>query len=303
MKTQNDLRILPKLRDSITYLYVEHCIIEQNDSSIMKVDQEGRTPIPIATICLLMLGPGVSITHAAIRNIAACGCMVCWCGESGLSFYAFGKGETRSSRNLLKQVNAYSDIDKRLECVKKMYYRRFPEMPSDNLTLEQLRGLEGVRVKMAYKNAAKANGVKWYGRDYSESDWDSTDPVNRALSQSNHMLYALCYSAIITLGYSPGIGFIHTGKADSFVYDLADLYKADTTIPLSFEAANQSEMPVEKAVRIKTREYFYRFRILKRIPEDIAYILGDVEEDEINGNMNLWSGEGELSGGKNYGKV
>jgi CRISPR-associated protein Cas1 len=296
-----DLHILPKLKDSMTFLYVEHCMIEQDDQAVVKIDQQGRTPIPIASFAVLMLGPGVSITHDAIANIARCGCMAVWCGEKGGVFYAFGKGETRSGRNLLLQVKMYSDQSLHIQCVRRMYMMRFPEMPNDNLTIEQLRGAEGVRVKMAYKNASKHTGVKWEGRSYKDTEWNEADPINMALSVANATLYALCYSAIISLGYSPGIGFIHTGRAEAFVYDIADLYKAETTIPLAFEAVSSNEQPLDRVVRRKCHEYFKRYHILKRIPEDISYIFYSPENDEVMGSKQLWSEEGEnVQGGLNY---
>lgn len=299
---RRDLRTLPQLKDSISFLYVEHCIIEQSGNSIIKIDENGKTPIPIAIICTLLLGPGVSITHDAVKAIADCGCMAVWCGEHGLVFYAFGKGDTRSGKNLLHQVNVYSNPDKHLNCVRRMYYRRFPKMPSENLTLEQLRGLEGVRVKTAYSDASRKYGIKWSGRKYSETDWNESDPINKALSLANSMLYSVCYSAILSLGYSPGIGFIHTGKSEAFVYDIADLYKADSTIPLAFEAVAQTNYPLEMAVRRGARDYFHRIHLLKRLPQDISYVLDVDEDNDVDGSKGLWNGNNqEIAGGINYG--
>ena len=212
-----DLHILPKLRDSLTFLYIEHCTIEQLNLSIVMITKSGQTPIPIAAMTVLMIGPGVSITHAAIKVINDCGCMAVWCGENCARFYAFGAGETRSSRNLLIQACLCMDKTKHLEVAKRMYLRRFPDMDCEGMNIQQLRGLEGIRVREAYKLASKNSGIPWNGRSYKQTEWDASDPVNRALSTANAILYSVCQAAVISLGYSTGPGFIHTGKMLSFI--------------------------------------------------------------------------------------
>ena len=156
-----NLQELPKLKDSISYLYVEHAIIEQNDAAIIAIQKNGRTPIPIAAMTCLLLGPGTSVTHAAIRAICENGCMAIWCGEHAERFYAAGVGETRSAKNLLVQAKACMDTERHLQVAKRMYQIRFPNLKTDGLTLQQLRGMEGIRVRKAYELAAKTNGIRW----------------------------------------------------------------------------------------------------------------------------------------------
>ena len=236
---KSDLKELPKLRDSISYIYMEHARIDQDALAIMFEVGDGRIPVPVASLTCLMLGPGTTITHAAVKTIAENGCLIVWCGENATRFYASGMGETRSARNTLLQAKLCMDPDKHLSVVRKMYEIRFPQMPTKGLTLEQIRGMEGIRVRQAYQTFSKQYGVKWNKRDYKQKEWDNTDPVNRALSEANAILYSLCQAAIVSLGYSTALGFIHTGKSLSFVYDIADLYKADTTIPAAFEAVSR----------------------------------------------------------------
>ncbi len=102
-----DLRQLPKLRDSWSYLYVEKCRIDRQDKAIAVWDKTGVTAVPCANLGLLMLGPGVSITHSAMATLARNGCDVLWCGEHGVRCYAFGTGETRSSALLMRQATAW----------------------------------------------------------------------------------------------------------------------------------------------------------------------------------------------------
>ncbi|MBR3738948.1 MAG: type I-E CRISPR-associated endonuclease Cas1 [Clostridia bacterium] len=298
----NDLQALPKLRDSISYVYIEHAVIEQEDSSITAFQKDARIPIPISSVTCLMLGPGTKITHAAIKAAAENGCMIVWCGENGMHFYASGMGETRSAVNLLRQAELCVNQETRLEVAKRMYIRRFGSISSPDYTLQQLRGMEGIRVREAYKLASKSTGIPWSARTYKKDDWNAQDPVNLALSQANALLYSVCQAAIISLGYSTGLGFIHTGKQLSFVYDIADLYKAEITIPAAFQSARYPGTDLSAAVRTNCRVYFQQARLLKRIPEDIEWIfnLPGSEQRESLDVGNLWNPEGEIPGGINH---
>lgn len=171
--------------------------------------------------------------------------MVLWCGEEGVRVYACGMGETRSSRNLLLQVALWADPAARLRVVHRMYRMRFAEEPDPAMPLEELRGREGIRVREAYARLSRETGVAWEGRSYRSSNWRAADPVNRALSCANSCLYGVCHAAIVSAGFSPALGFIHTGKALSFVYDVADLYKVDLTIPLAFRSASEGPAQLE----------------------------------------------------------
>lgn len=298
----NDLQSLPKLRDSISYVYIEHAIIEQEDSSIVAIQKDGRIPIPVSSVTCLMLGPGTNITHAAIKAAAENGCLIVWCGENGMHFYASGLGETRSTVNLLRQAELCVNTETRLEVAKRMYIRRFGNITNPNYTLQQLRGMEGIRVREAYKLASKTTGIPWTARTYKKDDWNAQDPINLALSQANALLYSVCQAAIVSLGYSTGLGFIHTGKQLSFVYDIADLYKAEVSIPAAFLSARYPGSDLSVAVRKNCRTYLQQAHLLKRIPEDIEWIF-DLPESEHRESLpvgNLWDPEGEITGGVNH---
>ncbi len=269
-----DLHLLPKVRDSWTYLYAEHCKIDQDMKAIALHDANGKTPVPCASLTLLMLGPGTSITHAAIRTLAESGCLVLWTGEEGVRTYAQGLGETRSARNLLWQAFLCTHQKRRLDVVRRMYTMRFDEPVDDGLSLEQIRGHEGVRVREAYARASQETGVAWSGRNYERRSWQSADPVNRALSAANSCLYGVVHAAIVSAGYSPALGFVHTGKMLSFVYDIADLYKVEVTIPAAFQAASEGATQIETRVRRACRETFRSERLLHRIVPDIDTVLG-----------------------------
>lgn len=303
-----NLRILPRVRDSWSYLYVEHARIDQESYGICLHDGRGRTHVPCASLSLLMLGPGTSVTHAAIDTMAEAGCLVAWVGEQGIRFYAQGMGETRSSANLLRQATLWADPEQRLMIVRRMYEMRFEESIPEEFTLRQIRGKEGARVRAAYAAASKKFGVEWTGRHYKRDRWEHADPVNRALSAANACLYGVCHAAIVALGYSPAIGFIHTGKMLSFVYDIADLYKIDLAVPAAFEEAARDFDDLESRVRHKCRDIFYEQRLLKRIVADLQELFATVhelEEDALDVDTalpgELWDPEGNVGGGHNFG--
>jgi CRISP-associated protein Cas1 len=313
-----DLHELPKLRDSLSYLYLEQVRIQQKDLAVECIDKEGRTMIPAAALAVLMLGPGTVITHAAIKSLADNGCLVLWCGEDGMRCYAQGGGETRRAYHLLRQAELVSDPEKRLEVVKRMYRYRFGDEPlSSQLDLFQLRGKEGARVRAAYAEASRTYGVPWHGRRYDRGQWGSGDVVNRALSAANALLNGLCHTAVVSGGYSPALGFVHTGKQLSFVYDIADLYKVEMTIPLAFRIVAESKECIGPRVRQACRETFREQGLLKRILPDIHALLG-ISAEELSAGEEadadsarpepLWSflsepdREGEDDGADGFGK-
>lgn len=277
-----DLHILPRVRDSWSFLYMENCRIEQEALAIAAVDERGRTHIPCASLMLLMLGPGTSITHAAVKALSDNGCMVVWCGEDGIRFYASGTGESRSGRNILMQAKAISDESLRLRVVRKMYQLRFMEKLDQSLTLQQIRGMEGVRVRQAYAEASKKYGVTWSGRNYDGSCWQAADPINKALSVANSCLYGICHCAIVSAGYSAALGFIHTGKQLSFVYDVADFYKTEITIPAAFMATAKYNtgvgINIERETRGNVRKSIKDAGLLVRIVKDIDRLFCDEEK-------------------------
>ena len=278
----DDFHLLPKLRDSLSYLYVEHAVIERDHAALLVLQETGRTTVPIADLCLLLLGPGTSLTHAAVVLLAENGVSVVWVGEDGNKCYAQGNGETRRAGHLLQQAALVSDPERRLRVVLGMYAFRFGRALEPELTLEQIRGMEGARMKNAYADASRQYGVAWSGRNYDRSSWMNADPVNRALSAANALLNGLCHAAIVSGGYSPGLGFLHTGLQLSFVYDIADLYKTQYTIPAAFKTAAEGTDAIERRTREYCRELFREEKLLNKILPDIDRILGVDDRETYN---------------------
>ena len=269
--------------------------------------------MPCASLALLLLGPGTSITHAAVAALADNGCLVYWVGEGGVRFYSHGQGLTRNADNLLHQARLWADPALRLQVVLRLYRMRFAESLPDNLTLQQIRGNEGVRVREAYARASRETGVPWQGRAYRRDAWDAADPVNRALSAANSCLYGICQAGIQAVGLSPALGFIHTGKMLSFVYDVADLYKTRVSIPIAFGETARGLEKLETRVRQACRDAFNEQGLLKQIVLDLQFALelkhraGIAPAADFDGDAalpgDLWDPEaGSLAGGQNFGE-
>lgn len=298
-----DYHLLPRLRDCLTYFYAEHAVLERKDSALLVLQQDGQTAIPAANLSLLLAGPGTTLTHAAVGLLAEHGCSILWVGENFQKFYAQGLGETRRAYHLLRQAELVSDPLKRLQVVQRMYEKRFGHPLSPDLSLEQIRGMEGARMRNAYASASRRFGVPWQGRRYDRTKWERADPVNRALSAANAVLHGICHAAIVSGGYSPALGFLHTGLQLSFVYDIADLYKTRLTIPIAFSVVAESTLEVEKRARMACREFFRKEKLLEQILPDIDELLGVESEEDWDGDSDparpepWWTPEEEMDGG------
>lgn len=267
------------LKERAALVFVERAKIDVVDGAFVAIDAEGvRTHIPIGGIACLMLEPGARISHAAISLAARAGTLVTWIGEAGVRFYSAGQPGGARSDKLLWQAQLALDPFARLRVVRKMYALRFGQDPPVKRSIEQLRGIEGQRVRHTYRLLAKRHGVKWKGRNYDPANWDGADVANRCLSAASACLHGLSEAAVLAAGYAPAIGFLHTGKPRSFVYDIADLWKLQTVVPEAFRIAGRAQkgkldMPVERTVRLACRDSFRRTGLLKRIIPGIEEVL------------------------------
>ena len=226
---------LPQIKDKYPYLYLERGRLEIDDSSVKWIDCDANVvPIPIATLNTLLLGPGTTVTHEAIKIATSANCAVCWVGEDSLLFYAAGFVPTADTRNLRRQIEVASNPKKSIETARNMFRRRFPDADLAGKTLKEMMGMEGHRVRSIYQVKAQEYKVGWKGRSFKPGSWELSDVTNRMLTSANAALYGILCSAIHSMGYSPHIGFIHSGSPLPFVYDLADLYKEHLCIDLAF---------------------------------------------------------------------
>ncbi len=262
------------MKDRVSMIFVWYGRIDVKDGAFVVIDKNGvRKHIPVGSVACIMLEPGTRVSHAAVRLAAQVGTLLVWVGEAGVRLYASGQpGGARSDR-LLYQAKLALDDDLRLKVVRKMYELRFGEPAPAKRSVEQLRGIEGARVRKTYELLAKRYGVKWKGRRYDPKDWEKGDVVNRCVSAATACLYGITEAAILAAGYAPAVGFIHTGKPLSFVYDIADIYKFDTVVPVAFKIAASSPANPDKAVRLACRDIFRETKILKKIIPGIEEVL------------------------------
>ena len=297
-----DLQALPQVKDRMTFLYLEHCTLERQDGAITVTDEKGVIHIPAAAISVLLLGPGTRVTHRAMELMGDTGVGVVWVGEHGVRYYAHGRPLTTRANLLIRQAELVSNTRKHLDVVRKMYQLRFPDENVAHLTMQQLRGREGSRVRNVYRAYAKETGVAWNGRVYNPDDFSSGDAVNQALSAGHACLYGLAHAVIVALGCAPGLGFIHVGHERSFVYDIADLYKSEITIPIAFQTAAEAPEDLPAIVRRRVRDAMVSARILERMVHDIRWLLSPAEESmEPEEAIYLWDNQrGVVSNGINY---
>lgn len=267
------------MRERAAMVFVEKARIDVLDGAFVAVDAEGnRTHLPVGGLACLMLEPGARISHAAVALAARAGTLVTWVGEGGVRLYSAGQpGGARSDR-LLWQARIALDDAARLRVVRKMYELRFGDAPPRRRSVDQLRGIEGARVRRAYELIAEKHGVDWKRRSYDPGDWSAADTPNRCLSAATSCLHGLTEAAVLAAGYAPAVGFLHTGKPRSFVYDIADIYKLETVVPEAFRIAGQAQrgkldMPLERAVRLACRDAFRRTKLLTRIIPTIEQVL------------------------------
>jgi CRISPR-associated protein Cas1 len=282
------LHELPPFKDRWSYLYLDFGTLEQTASGLVFSNKSALTNLPINQLSLVMLGPGTTVTHSAVKALARNNCLLAWTAEEGMKFYAHSTGGTYSSRRMIQQARLVSDEKLRLGVAQRMFKKRFPDIDLEPMTLEQLRGLEGQRVRATYVEQSAKHGIDWKGRNYDQDDWFDASPANRALSAANSCLYGVCHAAIVSAGFSAALGFIHTGKMLSFVYDVADLYKTELTVPLAFRLAAAETEGIERKVRRACRSAFHSFGLMERLLPDIAEVLGVSDDpgegpDELEG--------------------
>ncbi len=298
-----ELQQLPVISDRMTFLYLEHCKISREDGAITVRDQEGIIHVPAASITVLLLGPGTDVSHRAMELIGDMGVSVIWVGEHGVRYYAHGRSLNSHTHLLEKQAKLVSNTRSHLAVVRKMYEMRFAGEDVSGLTLQQLRGREGARMRKIYREQSKQWNVPWNGRNYDAEDFASGDPVNQALSAGNVCLYGLASAVITALGCSVGLGFVHVGHEFSFAYDIADLYKAEITIPIAFEIAAENPPELPSVVRRRVRDSFAKTHILERMVRDIKYLLSEEHEPEPEQALYLWDNVREhVEFGVSYGK-
>ncbi|MCU5787334.1 type I-E CRISPR-associated endonuclease Cas1e [Alloalcanivorax marinus] len=263
------------IKDRVSMMFVAYGRIDVKDGAFVVVDEVNgeRMHIPVGSVACIMLEPGTRVSHAAVKLAAVTGTLLIWVGEAGVRLYASGQPGGARSDKLLYQAKLALDPDLRLKVVRRMFEQRFGEPAPERRSVDQLRGIEGARVRKIYELMAKQYGVTWKGRRYDPKEWDKSDVVNQCLSAATACLYGVTEAAVLAAGYAPAVGFVHSGKPLSFVYDIADLFKFDTVVPVAFRIAASKPVAPDRAVRVACRDVFRQSKLLKRIIPAIEDVL------------------------------
>jgi CRISPR-associated protein Cas1 len=293
---------LHRVEDRVSTLYVEKSHIDRDDNAVVLVNRERTVRVPAALVATMLIGPGTRITSGAVRLLADSGTSICWVGDRGVRMYASGLGPSRGSGLLMRQAYLVTRTKERLAVARRMYGMRFPDEDVSTATMQQLRGREGARVKKLYRAHSTRTGVPWSGRTYRPGEpFEAGDDVNRLLSAGHSCLYGVCHAAIVGIGASPALGFVHTGGATSFVLDIADLYKVDYTIPLAFDLAAGGQVD-ERSVRTAFRDEVADGKLMAQVIHDIKeLLLGEGQDIPDADALHLWDEyDGHVRGGTNW---
>ncbi len=263
------------IKDRVSMIFVYYGRIDVKDGAFVVVDEVNgeRKHIPVGSVACIMLEPGTRISHAAVKLAAITGTLLIWVGEAGVRLYSSGQPGGARSDKLLYQAKLALDDNLRLKVVRKMFEMRFGEKPPERRSVDQLRGIEGIRVKKLYELMARQYGVKWRGRRYDPRDWSAGDIANKCISSATSCIYGVTEAAILAAGYAPAVGFLHSGKPLSFVYDIADIFKFESVVPVAFRIAAKNPAQPDREVRIACRDIFRETRLLKKIIPSIEEIL------------------------------
>ena len=268
------LETLTPAKDRWTPIYLEHGRLEVDDSSIKWIGADRLVyRLPVATLSAVLLGPGTTVTHAAMKACADSNTPVCWIGEDCMRFYAFGITPNHTNDMPRKHAALWADKKKRAEIARRMFVLRFPDLDVQAHSVPELRGMEGLRVRTKYAELGQQYGVTWKGRDYDKSNWNIADGINRALSAANASLYAVCAAVCCSLGYLPSLGFVHDAGTLPFIYDVADLYKEITSMPAAFQAIRQKPDDKGELTRQLLKERIEAEKLLQKMPKDLETLI------------------------------
>ncbi|WP_445227747.1 type I-E CRISPR-associated endonuclease Cas1e [Corynebacterium sp. H128] len=289
------------MEERLSFLYVERAVLNREGNALTIQDSRGIAHVPATQLAVVLLGPGTKVTYAAMALLGDAGASAVWVGEKGVRYYAHGRPPAKTSRFAEAHAKLWSNQRTRLRCARRMYEMRFPGEDVSGLTMSQLRGREGARMKKIYAAEAKRTGVVWTKRNYDPKDFDSGDPINRALTEGSAALYGIAHAVIVGLGFNPALGIVHTGTDRAFVYDIADLYKADISIPAAFDAVAAVPSGDELNVRKLIRDKVVTTSLMQRMVRDLQDLMEIPERDAYKDvDLMLWSELEIIAAGVNW---
>lgn len=241
----------------------------------------GDFQLPHQTLSAILIGPGTTVSHDVLRILARHGTTLIAVGTDATRLYtapALGPDRSDVAR---AQARAWADDKQRIAIARKMYARRLGEV-LPHTDIEVLRGIEGARVKESYKLLSQAFGLKWRRRDYNRANPDAADMANQAINHAATAVRAAAGVAVACVSALPQLGFIHEDSDQSFVLDIADLYRETVTLRLAFAAAKRIEQgadeTVDRLVRQSAAREFRRIGLVPKMIDDIQSLFG-IERD------------------------
>lgn len=269
-------RIPQKSRNGL--VWVERCRVSIDNGSLMLVfdDKDEALELPYQRLNALLLGPGTSITHEAVRHLSGHGTCLAWVGTDGTRLYTAPPIFDRDSDLARKQAGYWASSTTRVLIAKRMYAKRFGETPRTN-DLDALRGMEAARIKRSYEILAQQHGIVWKGRRYDRSDHDRTDLPNQAINHAVTALEAIVAIAVQATATLPPLGFLHEDSAKSWVLDLCDLYRTMVTVPIAFACAKDlgrgGAETLDRTIRRRVSRYVRDKGFVDIVIDDIKELL------------------------------
>ena len=236
--------------------------------------------IPHQAVSMILLGPGSSVTHDALRLLARHGTLLAAVGQDGVRSYTAPPLMPDRSDVARRQAELWGNPRRRISVARHMYALRLGEV-LPHRDLDTLRGIEGSRVKVMYRLMADKHGIEWKGRRYDRADPDATDLPNQAINHAATAVQAAAAIAVQALAALPPLGFIHEDSGQSFVLDIADLFRESVTLQVAFTAARQAEKTDETIDRLVRREAAKVFRKQQVIGSMIDRIKQVLRMDEV----------------------
>ena len=236
----------------------------------------GQYEIPHEAISIVLLGPGSSVTHDALRILANHGTALAAIGEGGVRLYTAPPLMTAQSSLARIQARSWASPKQRIAIAQRMYALRLGEI-LPHRDIEVLRGIEGDRVKKAYKKKAEEFGIIWRGRRYDRTNPQSADVPNQALNHASSAVRSGAAIAVMATATIPQLGFIHEDSAQAWILDIADLYRDEITLNIAFGAVRQTAEghgTLEHTVRLRAASIFSEANVIPSMIDRIHTLLG-----------------------------
>lgn len=242
----------------------------------------GDYGIPVQGLSMILLGPGSTVSHDALRLLARANTALAAVGEDGVRCYTAPPLMPDQSQLARHQAEHWADTNRRVAIARRMYAWRLGEvLPHRDIAV--LRGIEGARMKQTYLRVAQSVGIRWSGRHYDRQNPNATDLPNQALNHAASAVEGAAAIAVTATATIPQLGFIHEDSGQSFTLDIADLYRDSITIPCAFKATKKAQKTgqgIERLARRLTGETLAREKVIPSMIDRIKDLFAAPEPSD-----------------------